>query len=94
VTGLGSAGITWRLLDDAAIVGNLAVLPPITFPAGASAHGRGTGTSDDARFLISSDEVRPASVEIDFGAFDARVIAPMEGPQPRAASAGFVHTAG
>src|SRR5207249_5018753 len=47
-------GIKWRVLDDAPILGDFAILPAVKFPTGATAAGRGTGTTDMSVILISS----------------------------------------
>lgn len=68
-TGIGdfSAGVKWRLLDDAPIVGDFAVLPIIKLPTGSAASGTGTGTTDASFVLISSHEFGALSMDINVG---------------------------
>ncbi len=66
--GIGDIGIDlkWRLVDDAPIVGDFAVLPSIKFPTGSVASGTGTGTTDLGLLLISSHDF--GGVEMDLNA--------------------------
>jgi hypothetical protein len=54
--GLGDlgAGLKARLIDDAPIVGDFALLPSVKFPTGSSSRGTGTGTTDLSLVAISS----------------------------------------
>jgi hypothetical protein len=67
--GLGdlAAGIKWRIVDDAPIVGDFAVLPSVKFPTGSSTTGRGTGTTDLSILLISSHELGPVAMDLNLG---------------------------
>lgn len=62
-----SAGIKWRLLDDAQVLGNFAVLPSIKFPSGSRTAGRGTGTTDLSILAISSHAFGPVSMDLNVG---------------------------
>jgi hypothetical protein len=68
-TGLGdlAVGVKWRLLDDAPIVGDFAILPAIKFPTGASDRGFGTGTTDASLLLISSHTFGDISMDLNAG---------------------------
>lgn len=61
------AGIKWRLLDDAPIVGDFAILPSIKLPTGSAANGTGTGTTDGSLLLISSHDFGEISMDINAG---------------------------
>lgn len=67
--GLGDigAGVKWRLLDDAPIVGDFAVLPSIKLPTGSAAAARGTGTTDASMLLISSHDFGAVSMDLNVG---------------------------
>lgn len=58
-------GVKWRLLDDAPLVGDFAVLPSIKLPTGAG--DAGTGTTDATLLLISSHELGPVSMDLNIG---------------------------
>jgi hypothetical protein len=68
-SGLGdvAVGAKWRLLDDAPIVGDFAVLPAVKFPTGSAARGTGTGTTDASLLLISSHDLGPVAMDINAG---------------------------
>lgn len=68
-TSLGDvgAGIKWRLLDDAPLLGDFAVLPAVKFPTGDANKGTGTGTTDASFLLISSHSLGPVSMDINVG---------------------------
>jgi hypothetical protein len=68
-TGLGDVGVgvKWRLLDDAPLVGDFAVLPAVKFPTGDANKGTGTGTTDASFLLISSHSLGPVSMDINAG---------------------------
>ena len=66
-----STGIKWRLLDEAPAVGDFAVQSTLKLPTGSVAEGAGTGTTDLSVILISSHEVRGASLDVNLG-FTAR----------------------
>jgi len=68
-TGLGDmgAGVKWRVVDDAPVLGDFAVLPSVKFPTGAADKGTGTGTTDAAILLISSHSLGPVSMDINAG---------------------------
>jgi hypothetical protein len=60
-----SAGVKWRLADDAPLVGDFAVLPAIKFPTGAN--DAGTGTTDASLLAISSHAFGPISMDLNVG---------------------------
>jgi hypothetical protein len=62
-----SVGVKWRLLDDAPIVGDFAVLPAVKFPTGSVDDGTGTGTTDGSLVLISSHDFGSLSMDINVG---------------------------
>lgn len=65
--GLGDAGVgvKWRLLDDAPVVGDFAVLPAVKLPTGSG--DRGTGTTDASLLLISSHDLGPVAMDLNVG---------------------------
>lgn len=67
--GLGdlSAGIKWRLLDGARVLGDFAVLPSIKFANGSRIAGRGTGTTDLSMLAISSHVFGPVTMDLNLG---------------------------
>ncbi len=65
--GDGSIGLKWRLVDDAPIVGDFAVLPAIKLPLGSSSTGAGTGTTDGSLLLISSHDFGSTAMDINVG---------------------------
>lgn len=68
-TGLGDAGlgVKWRLVDDAPLIGDFAILPAVKFPTGDASRGTGTGTTDGSFLLISSRSLGPVSMDINVG---------------------------
>ena len=62
-----SAGLKWRLLDGAPVLGDFALLPALKLPTGAASRGTGTGTTDGSLLLISSHEFGPVSVDANAG---------------------------
>jgi hypothetical protein len=62
-----AAGAKWRLVDDAPIVGDFAVLPSIKFPTGSADAGTGTGTTDAGLLLISSHQFGDISMDVNVG---------------------------
>ncbi len=67
--GVGDAGVgvKWRLLDDAPIVGDFAVLPALKAPTGSAARGTGTGTTDLSILLISSHDFGGVAMDLNAG---------------------------
>ncbi len=65
--GLGDAavGLKWRLVDDAPLVGDFAVLPSVKVPTGVG--GTSTGTTDVGLLLISSHDFGPLSLDVNVG---------------------------
>jgi len=68
-TGIGDmgAGVKWRIVDDAPLVGNFAVEPAVKFPTGSYARGAGTGTTDASLLLISSHDLHGVALDINAG---------------------------
>lgn len=62
-----SAGVKWRLVDDAPIVGDFAMFPAIKFPTGSQANGSGTGTTDYSLLLISSHKFGDVAMDLNAG---------------------------
>jgi hypothetical protein len=60
-------GIKWRLLDDAPMLGDFAILPSLKFPTGSTAAGRGTGTTDASIVLISSHSFGDVAMDLNVG---------------------------
>lgn len=71
-TGAGDlfVGVKLRLLEDAPVVGDFAVLPSITFPTGSADRGFGSGERQGGLLLISSHQFGDVAMDINFG-FDA-----------------------
>lgn len=68
-TGLGDAsvGVKWRILEDAPVLGDFAVLPAIKFPSGSTTTGAGTGTTDVSLLLISSHQLGAVAMDLNVG---------------------------
>jgi hypothetical protein len=62
-----SVGVKFRLLDDAPLVADLAVLPSVKIPTGSRDAGTGTGTVDVGILLISSHELGPVAMDLNVG---------------------------
>lgn len=60
-----SAGIKWRISDDAPLVGDFALLPSIKFPTGSE--DAGTGTTDVSLLAISSHAFGPVAMDLNLG---------------------------
>ncbi len=84
-SGLGdlALGLKWRLLDDAPLLGDFAVLPAVKLATGSVARGTGTGTTDVGLTLISSHELGP--VAMDLNAIYTRIGASDLAPASRSA---------
>jgi len=67
--GLGDvyASLKWRLLDDAPVVGDFAILPALKLPSGSEGAGRGTGTTDVSILAISSHSIGTVALDINVG---------------------------
>ncbi|HEY4303616.1 MAG TPA: transporter [Gemmatimonadaceae bacterium] len=68
-SGLGdfAVGIKWRLLDDAPILGDFAVLPQIKAPTGSISKGTGTNTTDASFLFISSHDLGGVAMDLNAG---------------------------
>ena len=62
-----SIGVKWRLVQDAPIVGDFALLPSNKFASGSSRRGTGTGTTDQSLLAISSHKFGDVSIDINAG---------------------------
>jgi hypothetical protein len=71
-TGSGDlfVGVKLRLLEDAPVVGDFAILPSITFPTGSPRLGFGSGQRQGGLLLISSHEFGGVAMDINLG-YDA-----------------------
>jgi hypothetical protein len=65
--GLGDvgAGVKWRLLDDAPVLGDFAIFPAVKFPTGSFDKGTGTGTTDVSLLLISSHMLGDVAMDLN-----------------------------
>jgi len=61
-------GLKYRLVEDAPIVNDFAILPSVKFPSASVSRGLGSGTTDVGLLLISSRSIGPADVDINVGA--------------------------
>jgi hypothetical protein len=59
--------VKWRLLDDAPILGDFAILPSIKAPTGSIARGTGTNTTDASFLLISSHDLNGIAMDLNAG---------------------------
>lgn len=59
-------GIKYRLVDDAPIIGDFAILPAIKLPW-ASTLSAGTGTTDFSLLLVSSHQLGPVAMDLNVG---------------------------
>jgi len=68
-TGFGdlAVGMKWRVLEDAPILGDFAILPSIKLPTGSVDTGDGTGTTDAGFLLISSHQFGPVAMDLNAG---------------------------
>jgi hypothetical protein len=62
-----AAGLKWRALEDAPVLGDLALLPIVKLPAGSASAGTGTGTTDVALLVISSHTFGSVALDINAG---------------------------
>ena len=60
-------GVKWRLVDDAPLIGDFAILSAIKLPTGSASRGTGTGTTDASVIAISSHTLGPVSLDINVG---------------------------
>jgi hypothetical protein len=60
-------GAKWRLLDDAPVLGDFAILPSIKWPTGSAEKETGTGTTDVGLLLISSHSFGSVAMDINAG---------------------------
>jgi len=66
-TGLGdlNVGLKWRLLDQAPVLNDFAIMPSLKMPTGSTSSGRGTGTWDASFMVISSRQLGPVAVDLN-----------------------------
>ena len=62
-----AAGLKWRALEDAPLLGDFALLPIVKLPSGSASAGTGTGTTDVTLLVISSHAFGPISLDINAG---------------------------
>ena len=62
-----SIGLKWRLMDAAPLLGRFAVLPSIKVPSGSVDLGTGTGTVDVGMLFISSHNLGPVAMDLNYG---------------------------
>jgi hypothetical protein len=60
-------GLKWRLVDDARVVGDFAVVPLVKAPSGSSTSGTGSGTTDVGLLIISSHALGPIAMDLNAG---------------------------
>jgi hypothetical protein len=60
-----AAGVKWRVVEDAPILGDFAVLPAVKFPTGTAETG--TKTTDISLLLISSHEFGDVAMDLNVG---------------------------
>lgn len=67
--GLGDVGVgvKWRIVDDAPVLGDFAVLPALKAPTGSLDKGTGTGTTDVSLLLISSHAFGNVEMDVNVG---------------------------
>jgi hypothetical protein len=65
--GDASIGLKWRFLEDAPVVGDVAILPSVKLPTGSSGSGTGTGTTDVNLLFISSHTLGSVAMDLNFG---------------------------
>jgi len=68
-TGSGDlfVGVKLRLVEDAPVIGDFAILPAITFPAGSVERGFGNGKRQSGLLLISSHQFGDVAMDINLG---------------------------
>lgn len=68
-TGSGDlfVGVKLRLLEDAPVVGDFAILPSINFPTGSANRGFGSGERQSGLLLISSHQFGDVAMDINLG---------------------------
>ena len=59
--------VKWRVVEDAPIVGDFAILPSLKLPSGSTASGTGTGTTDVGLLLISSHKMGAIAMDLNVG---------------------------
>ena len=68
-TGFGdlAAGVKWRVLENANVLGDFALLPALKVPTGDKGMGAGTGTTDVSVLAISSHALGPVALDVNVG---------------------------
>jgi hypothetical protein len=61
------AGVKWRLIDAAPVLGAFAVQTTVSLPTGDANSGRGSGTAGLNLLAISSHQLGPVSVDVNIG---------------------------
>ena len=62
-----AVGMKWRLVEDAPVIGDFAILPGVKLPTGSSKSGTGTGTTDFNLLLISSHTFGSIGMDLNLG---------------------------
>ncbi len=62
-----AAGVKWRALENARMLGDFAFLPAVKFPTGDRNTGAGTGTTDVSLLVISSHALGPVALDVNVG---------------------------
>ena len=62
-----AAGVKWRVLDDAKVLGDFAFFPAAKIPTGDKDIGAGTGTTDVSLLAISSHALGPVALDVNVG---------------------------
>lgn len=68
-SGIGdvSVALKWRALEKVPVLGDFALQPSLTLPAGSAEHGTGTGTTGASLLLISSHDWGDYALDINAG---------------------------
>ncbi|MDQ6689182.1 MAG: transporter [Gemmatimonadota bacterium] len=62
-----TVGVKYRIVENARLLGDFAMLPAIKFPTGDASSGAGSGTTDFSLLLISSRQIGPVAVDLNVG---------------------------
>ena len=69
ITGIGDStiGVKWRLVEDAPIAGDFAVLASVKVQTGSADSSTGTGSTDLNVLFISSHKIGPVAMDLNIG---------------------------
>lgn len=62
-----AAGVKWRVLENAVVLGDFALQPLVKVPSGDRDTGSGTGTTDVSVLAISSHALGPVALDVNVG---------------------------